>query len=98
MNNDHTILFPCPTSSTIYSYIQLAVVMDCLHILSVKKTNLSKEQDNERRRSNEGLSPGRKEQGIITIDNKPGSSYEIEIVVVLVFLSGSSWLRCRAIK
>lgn len=71
--------------------------MDCLHILSVKKTNLSKEQDNERRRSNEGLSE-RKEQGIITIDNKPGSSYEIEIVVVLVFLSGSSWLRCRAIK
>lgn len=85
-------------SSTIYSYIQLAVVMDCLHILSVKKTNLSKEQDNERRRSNEGLSAGRKEQGIITIDNTPGSSYEIEIVVVLVFLSGSSWLRCRAIK
>lgn len=80
------------------SYIQLAVVMDCLHILSVKKTNLSKEQDNERRRSNEGLSAGRKEQGIITIDNTPGSSYEIEIVVVLVFLSGSSWLRCRAIK
>lgn len=91
------ILFPCPTSSTIYSYIQLAVVIDCLHILSVKKTNLSKEQDNERRRSNEGLSE-RKEQGIITIDNTPGSSYEIEIVVVLVFLSGSSWLRCRAIK
>lgn len=68
-----------------------------MHILFFKKTDLNKakEQDKERRRSNKSL--GEKSKRIITIDDTPGSSYEIEIVVVPVFLSGS-WLQCRAIK